>query len=238
MDPINVNTGQVGSATPAIGNEAPNAPDAPQDSSLVPDPIHDLFLGDAMERIAAMLIKSFREDRRVSKNQERLQEQIIMKEAKARVKEMREQAKEIGNSAWRSGVGQIASGAFTIGSAFASSKPETKAAESDAGSLAGEASSRTDKTHSSINWATSLQGAAVVSKGMGEWSSGACDEAAKDHEASATEHEAAKEAATRRADQVRDETKDIEAMLDRVVEFLESVSDAENKATQAAIMRA
>lgn len=259
-----VGTGQISAAKCAVGVGAESVN---EDTNLVPDPVNQLFLGDAAERIAALLIKSFREDRRMSKDMERLQEQIIMKEAKARVQEMREQAKEIGKSAWRSGLGQMASGGLTIGSAFSPSKPErepglkaagadqattdgakkaatdakkaaTEGAEKAAAESAEKAAANGAENANDIDYSAALGGSAKICEGTGRWASGACDEAAKDHEASATEHDAAKEAATRRADVVRDETKDIEAMLDRVVEFLEKVWDGQQKANQAAIMRA
>src|SRR5690606_9001211 len=80
--------------------------------ALLPSPQTSLDPGSVMA-LVALMTKGHQQDRASSRKQAMVEEANLMKEARARIAEMRARADDIRSGAWASGVSQIASGALT-----------------------------------------------------------------------------------------------------------------------------
>lgn len=209
----------VGGAAPPAAEGRPTDIEAP----VLPDPMMDLLAcGDPYEKIAALMTRSFRQDRRQARESAQLEERNIMAEGRKRVKAMRDEADKIRHEAYAKGATKIASGALQM-----------------EGQLQlGRDPHATDLYLTPQQYEGIAKGCSDCTVGVGDIVAGGYEGDQRDLSADAIEHESLAEAAKRREQEYRDQVDDARAALDKIADFLREVQSAQNGASQAAILRA
>jgi hypothetical protein len=227
------------------------------ETALLPDPMLSLLTsGDPMEKIAALLTHSSRQDRKNARESAALEERNIMEEGRKRVKAMRDKADEIRKEAWVNGTVGVVSGSAMIASAALAQQDASDAAKKESSAVAkpGETSPTANQQavdasttaapdasapqEPKIDRAKLVEGGAKIFSGVGEIVAGAYRAEQQECDGDAAEHEMLAQAATRRKEEYDAQARDAGEMLRKIADFLRDVRSAQNEASKAAIYRA
>lgn len=168
--------------------------------------------------LAALIARADEEDRAESRQIEAAADHAAMQEEDARVAQLESKA---GADEWEGlseGLGEIAGGLCTAGSAFA---PSAACADT-AGGAGG------------FQWGTALVGAAGVFKGAGAAVAGGFKAAADQSDANAARFEAEAQADVRCYDEAHEASQAANQSLDKVEQALEQIQQTDNASRLAA----
>lgn len=181
--------------------------------SLLTDPVTRMLQsGDPAAEVAALLIQSYRQDRRDGRKLMQADEQRIEKEGAARAAAMRAKADATTAQAWATGIGEMAAGGMSAGGcAFAA--PE--AGEHDLG--------------------RAMSGGGQFLAGMSKPAAAAYGAKASELESEGAQHEASASAMTRAYDRHRDEVDEASDRMKKVLEFIGAAQDAQNASRRATL---
>jgi hypothetical protein len=195
-------------------------------ATLLPDPaLVDLERsGDMGAEIAALVVRSARENKQMSRDIEKAEEKIEAGEEAQQVAAMRDQADDIRKAGLTSGMADVGGGLLTAGGGVT-------------GALAnGEEDADTATTMDAVG--RGLVGGGTVEHGLGQVFDGQWKGAAKDDEARATQHEQAASHAKRATEQAYDDVKDARDLGKAAVDFFREFTTAEAQSRSAALHRA
>lgn len=194
-------------------------------TSTLPDPASELGAsGDMGATIAALIIRCAREQKRAHRELERTAESAESREDAAQVAAMHDKADAIERQAWANGLGDVASGAASVG-AGASQMPGGRIDAQSSQARSGDGRSRV------------LSGSAEGSKGVATILGGAFGKATENDEASATMHGHAADHFKRALDGAHDGVKDANELLKDAVSFYREYANAQAQAKSAVLHR-
>jgi len=225
MNAIAIGTNRICSTNQTAAAPATSSASEPSAPTLMPDPLGQLSSSaDVVAQIAAMLIRSLREDRNAARMKSAAEEVNIRREGDRRVAKLHEKADAIRSQGWASGVGQIGAGVLAGGGAAM----QFGGMNLPAGSNSQRALNGWEKT------GNVLSGSRDASSGMGTIVSKQYEAEAGDLEADAEQHKVNADLASKRQQQVEDDVRDARELLSKVADFLRECNGARNNARQQA----
>ena len=175
------------SANPLTGAEGPVGPAATNEAgaSLLPDPGPQALslTGDPGAMLAALVVKSAREQRKVSSEMRQKEEQAQEREEQGEIASMHAEANRIRDEGWVKGGAEMAAGGLTLGSGATE--------------------------HGSAALSRGLKAGATAAGAVGDSASGQLKGAAKDEEKEAKQHELAAGHAKRGVESATDDMSEI-----------------------------
>lgn len=195
-------TSAVSQATVASSTSAVNTSDAP----LLPEPSECLG-GSSVESLAALIMQADQQDRAQSRTLQTTEDNAALQDSNRQVAALRQKADDDRDSALASGIGEAASGALTIGSAFfAPPSPDSQG----------------------FNWNTGLQGGAKAAQGVGDIVAACKKGDAEQRDADEAQYSSASQADVRAYETARSDAQDADASMQKVEQFLQQYQQTEN----------
>lgn len=201
-----------------------SAPAGAAGARLLPDPVDSLCAsGDPGAMMAALIIKSAKEERSTSEQARDAEAAIQDCEERNEVAAMHAQADDIRYEGIAKGLSEVGSGALTVASG---------SAQVDTARAPTKAASDVFNGH-----AKSYDGAGRIASGVGELYSKQLAANGKEHEATAKMHEQAATHAKHSVDSSDDDVKDARELFKKALDFYHEYATSKAQADAAALHR-
>ena len=179
-------------------------------SSLLPPPVTVAADGDPMTELAILLSQSDSVEKKMDRQAENSALTAEASEDAQEVQAMHDKAGDVRASGWAEGIADVAQGAFEIGSGV------------------------TNAQAGKLDWNDVFTSGIEVAKGFGSIVGKQFEADGIDRDADAKAYDAAAKSDDRVYQMAEDDRKDTQAALEKVMDFLKGVKDAESSSLNAA----